>query len=147
MNTGSQLSAIRPDGHGNVTKTHIAWAAEDCLPDICSPVSDGSFLFLLETEGYLVSYDVQKGEMLWEKELDAMFMASPSMAGGLLYLVSEKGVGIIARPTREGFKELERNELGEKVDASPAFVGGRIYLRGKKHLFCIGARDAEGGKK
>jgi hypothetical protein len=54
-------------------------------------------------------------------------------------VTSDKGVTLILA-TGEEFKELGRNELGERVDASPAFRDGRIYLRGKDHLFAIGKK-------
>ena len=33
----SDLVAIRPDGAGDVTKSHVAWKASDNIPDITSP--------------------------------------------------------------------------------------------------------------
>ncbi|MGD8501499.1 MAG: PQQ-binding-like beta-propeller repeat protein, partial [Phycisphaerales bacterium] len=54
----SKLAAIRPDGRGDVTGTHIAWNMEEGAPDICSPVSNGELIFLLATEGLLGCYEV-----------------------------------------------------------------------------------------
>jgi outer membrane protein assembly factor BamB len=45
-----KLVAIRADGRGDVTKTHIIWSVEDGIPDICSPLSDGKRIFLLTWE-------------------------------------------------------------------------------------------------
>ncbi len=136
VNTVAVVAAIRPDGSGDVTKTHVAWTAEDGLPDICSPVSDGELLWLTETYGTLTCYDVRTGKMVWEKDLDMEFNASPSLVGGQVYLAGTDGVTIIIEATRK-YKEITRSELGEKVYASPAFMDGRIYIRGEKHLFCI----------
>ena len=136
VNTVAVLAAIKPDGAGDVTKTHVAWTAEDGLPDICSPVSDGELLWLTETYGTLTCYDVRTGKMVWEKDLDMEFNASPSLVGGQVYLAGTDGVTIIIEATRK-YKEITRSELGEKVYASPAFMDGRIYIRGEKHLFCI----------
>lgn len=128
VNSGANLSAIRPDGAGDVTKTHIAWTAIDGLPDICSPVSDGKLLWLMETYGILTCYDVKTGKMVWEKDLDDSFNASPALAGERVYVVSTKGVTIIIEAA-EKFKEIARSELGEKVYASPAFMEiGRAHV-------------------
>jgi outer membrane protein assembly factor BamB len=135
-----KLVAIRPDGQGNVTKTHIAWSAEESTPDICSPVSNGELIFLLTTEGTLSCYDVADGTKVWEKDVGGSFQASPSIAGDRVYLVSEKGVTYIIETGTE-YKELVRCELGEKVYASPAFADGRIYIRGIENLYCIGNTD------
>ncbi len=139
VNTGAVLAAIRPDGAGDVTKTHIAWTGEDGLPDICSPVSDGELVWLLETYGTMTCYDVQTGKPVWEHDLDTSFNASPSLVGERVYLISTDGVTIIIEAARK-FKEVARSELGEKVFASPAFMDGRIYIRSEKNLFCIGRR-------
>jgi outer membrane protein assembly factor BamB len=144
-NSGAVIAALRPDGLGDVTKTHIAWTAEDGLPDITSPLSNGELVVLLTTDGLLTCYAVADGKLLWEVELEEMFMASPSLAGASLYLTTEKGLTIIGEISREGFKETGRCELGEKVNASIAFADGRLYMRGKKHLWCLGAAPAKPG--
>lgn len=134
----SKLVAIKPDGKGDVTKTHIAWINEEGGPDICSPVSNGEYVFLLATEGLLVCYNVSDGKKLWEKDLQEYFLASPSLVGNNLYLLSEKGVMFIAEAGSE-YKEIAKCELGEKCHASPAFTDGRIYIRGIENLYCIGS--------
>ncbi len=137
VNSGAALAAIKPDGAGDVTTTHIAWTATDSLPDICSPVSDGKLLWLMETYGILTCCDAKTGKMVWDKDLDASFNASPALVGDRVYLISTNGVTIVIESAGE-YKEIARSELGEKVFASPAFMDGRIYIRGEKNLFCIG---------
>jgi len=134
-----KLSAIRPDGKGDVTTSHIVWTAEDGLPDICSPLANDELVFLLTTTGELTCYDLQNGEKVWEHELKGYFRTSPSLVDGLIYLISEIGETIIVAAGRE-FQEIARNEVGEGVLASPAFMAGRIYIRGKNNLYGIGAK-------
>jgi len=149
----SKLVAIRPDGQGDVTETHIAWSIEEGAPDICSPVSNGELIFLLATEGFLTCYKVEDGTKLWEQDLRENFCASPSLVpvpaspdasrgsgGDKLYLLTEEGVMFIVQAGPE-YKELTRCELGEDCRASPAFADGRIYIRGLENLYCIGNRD------
>jgi len=88
----------------------------------------------------LESYNVSDGKRLWEKDLEEYFLASPSLVGDKLYLLSEKGVMFIAEGGSE-YKELAKCELNEKCHASPAFADGRIYIRGIENLYCIGSRD------
>ena len=135
-----KLVAVRPDGRGDVTETHIAWSNEDGAPDICSPVSNGDLVFQLATEGWLSCHKVEDGTKLWEQDLRADFRASPSLVGDSVYLLSEKGVMFIIEAGLE-YKELGRCELGEDCCASPAFADGRIYIRGVEHLYCIGNTD------
>jgi outer membrane protein assembly factor BamB len=148
----SKLVAVRPDGRGDVTETHIAWSLDEGAPDICSPVSNGELIFLLATEGLLTCYKVEDGTKLWEQDLRENFFASPSLVpapaspdasrgsgGDKLYLLTEKGVMLIIQAGPE-YKELTRCELGEECHASPAFADGRIYIRGLENLYCIGKK-------
>jgi outer membrane protein assembly factor BamB len=133
----SQLVAIKPTGQGDVTKTHIAWKMDEGAPDICSPVSNGTYVYLLGSEGPLTCCHVADGQKVFEQEFREQFRASPSIVGTTLYLLSLKGVMHIVQSGPE-YKELGTCELGEECLASPAFADGRIYIRGAENLYCIG---------
>ena len=137
------IAAIKPDGTGDVTESHIAWQQEDSgLPDICSLLCDGPHVYTL-VFGVLHAFDALTGEHLWQCDTKAKFQSSPAMINGHIFLLSEKGTAIFGDFAKDGFKETGRAELGEGTGASPAFAPGRIYLRGKKHLFCIGTKDGK----
>ena len=139
VHESADLVAIRPDGAGDVTKTHIAWKAEEGLPDITSPVSNGKQIWLLTTNGDLTCYDVKSGKMLYLKELEEPFNSSPSIVGEQLWLMSLKGTTMMIAAGPQ-FKLLHTRKLGERIFACPVFADGRIYVRGHKNLYCIGAR-------
>jgi outer membrane protein assembly factor BamB len=134
----SKLQAYRPDGEGDVTKTHLEWIAEDGIPDITSPVSNGELVFLIDTSGMLSCYDAKDGKKQWQKDIEEECKASPSIVGGKLCLVTMKGLVIVVEAGRE-FKELARFPLNEEVFASPAFAGNKMFVRGMKHLICVGS--------
>ena len=134
------MVAIKPDGRGDITETHIAWKSDENTPDISCPVSNEEFIFMLTTEGYLTCCKTIDGKKLWEQDLQKNFLASPSLVGNRLYMLSEKGVMYIAEAGAE-YKELARCQLGEESYASPAFKNGRIYIRAKHNLYCIGTSD------
>lgn len=139
VHESADLTSIEPDGAGDVTATHVKWRADEGLPDITSPVSNGKYVWLLGTGGDLTCYDVKSGEMLYLKELDKSFNSSPSIVGDQLWLMSMKGTTMILSAGPK-YKVLHTNELGEQVFASPVFADGRIYVRGHKNLYCIGAK-------
>ncbi|MCX5676036.1 MAG: PQQ-binding-like beta-propeller repeat protein [Planctomycetota bacterium] len=139
VNSGAKLAAIRPDGQGDVTESAIAWAAEDGLPDIVSPLTDGKLVWLFTTDGTLTCYRVKDGTKAYEKEMDVVVKSSPTLAGDRIYVTDEKGVTYILA-TGETFQELGKVPLGEAVRATPAFLDGRIYIRGVKHLYAIGKK-------
>jgi outer membrane protein assembly factor BamB len=134
-----QLSAIRADGKGDVTKTNVLWIGEDGLPDTCSVLASEEFVLLLSSDGMLTCYEAKKGEKLWEEEFkDSNFCSSPSFVGKQVYLFSNEGKCWVVEPTRQKCQRIAEGNLGEKCVASPAFQDGRLYIRGDKNLFCLG---------
>jgi outer membrane protein assembly factor BamB len=133
----SCLAALRPNGRGDVTKTHVVWIAEENLPSVCSPVCSGELLWLVDSGGIVTCYDAATGQKVWEKDIGGSFQASPGVAGDLLYLPSDSGTLFILKAARQ-YALAGRIELGEGCQASPAFHQGRIYIRTKRHLVCLG---------
>ena len=140
VNPSNKLQAIRADGHGDVTKTHLGWGVEDGIPDVTSPVSNGELVFLLDSGGILTCYDAKDGKKQWQQDFGDECNASPSIAGNRVYLITRKGTLIAVEAARQ-FKELGRSSLGEQVFASPAFAQNRMFVRGIKHLICIDAKS------
>ncbi|MHC4950476.1 MAG: outer membrane protein assembly factor BamB family protein [Planctomycetota bacterium] len=126
------------NAQGDITKTHILWEIEEDMPDICSPVANEQYVWTLVTQGYLGCYKITDGEEVYTHEIKGSFQASPTLIGDRLYLLSEKGVMLIIDAGSE-YKQVGRNELGEKCYASPAFGDGCIYIRGDENLYAIGA--------
>jgi len=131
------MLAIRPDGTGDVTKSHVAWKVEDSLPDISSPVSNGELVFTVTSGGLLACFEAKDGKKLWDHDFEAECHASPSIVGGTVLIVGNKGDVIGAAAGRE-FKELFRVKLDDEFQASPAFAGGKVILRGAKNVWCFG---------
>lgn len=139
-NANAKAVAIRIDGRGDVTESHVLWTAEDGLPDTCSPLVTPQCLLLLASEGILTGYDVKSGKKLWEQDFESSFKASPSLVGKNVYLLGDEGKAWIVEPGPAACKTVAQADVGEHCAASPAFQDGRIYLRGKEHLFCIGSK-------
>jgi outer membrane protein assembly factor BamB len=145
ISPSDRLLAIKPDGQGDVTKTHVLWTAEDNVPDITSPVSNGELVFTLSTPGVLTCYDGKDGKKCWEQAFEMVCNASPSLAGERLYFFSTKGVAVVVAAARQ-FQELARSNLGEPVFASPAFASERMFIRGTKTLYCLGDNSRQASK-
>lgn len=141
-----KLMALRPDGSGDVTKTHVAWKTDENIPDVSSPASNGELVFLANSGGTLTCFDVPTGKKLWEHECDTEVHATPAVAGNRVYVLGGKGKVVVAEAGRE-FKELATFDLGEPIYASPAFKSGLMVIRTSKTLFCVGERPvgANGG--
>ncbi len=137
ISPSSHLHALRPDGAGDVTKSHVAWTSDENLPDVTSPASNGELVFLVTSGGLLTCLDAKDGKKLWEKELEMEVQATPAVVGSRLLVLGTKGQAVLAEAGRE-FKEIGRAKFEDTFYASPAFAGGKMYLRGATNLFCIG---------
>ena len=137
-----KLLAIRTDGQGDVTKTHVAWSTEENVPDIASPVSNGDLVFSLTSPGLLTAFDAKDGKKQWEHDFEMDFHASPGISGHRVYLFSQKGTGIVVEAARQ-FHEIFRADMDDSFHASPAFVQNAIVLRGVTNLWKLEARSSE----
>jgi outer membrane protein assembly factor BamB len=137
VSPSSKLVALRPDGAGDVSKTHVAWSADDNVPDIASPVANAELAFTVTSGGLLTCFDMKDGRKLWEKDLEMEVQSSPSIVGSRVLVLGTKGVAVVVEAGRQ-FKEIARSELADKFLASPAFANDRIYLRGATNLWCVG---------
>lgn len=135
----SKLVAIRPDGSGDVTQTHVAWSCDENIPDVTSPASNGQLVFYVNSGGTLTCLDAKDGKKLWDHEFSTEVQSSPGIAGDRVYLTAADGHTWVLEAARE-YKELGKGTLEDKFFASPAFVKGRLYLRGNASLYCIGAK-------
>lgn len=134
------ILALRPDGEGNVTDTHIAWRTKRGAAYVPSPIISGPYLLIVADSGIASCFDSQSGKRLWMERLPGGHSASPVVADSRVYFVSDRGVTSVIRPGAE-FKVEARNDLKEDVSASPAISQGLLYLRTHQHLYAIGAKQ------
>ncbi|MHC4356915.1 MAG: outer membrane protein assembly factor BamB family protein, partial [Planctomycetota bacterium] len=135
----SAIRAVRTDGEGDVTTTHIAWQTTEDVPKIPSMLYAKPFLFLITESGVVKCLDATTGEIILRLRLSGRYSASPVLADGRIYFLSEKGETTIMKAS-DGFKVLPRNKLEEKCCASPAVSQGNIFIRSERNLFCIGPK-------
>ena len=132
------ILAIRPDGNGDVSDSHIAWRSTNGGYYVPSPVTVGDYLFTTMTNGNVHCIEAATGKVLWKENLGKQY-ASCILADGLVYMPNDNGVITVIKPGAV-FESIAKNSIGETMFASPAISNGRIYLRGSKHIYCIGAK-------
>lgn len=133
--------AIRADGEGDVTDTHVAWRSTDAKCYVPSPVLAGGYLFVADDRGTANCFDAKTGDRIWRDRLGGNIDASLVTAGGLVYFLSRDGVMRIIEPDKE-MKIVSENPLGDTCFASPAISEGQLFVRSESHLFCIGSPAA-----
>lgn len=136
--------AIRPDGKGDVTRTHVAWKASKGSPFVPSPLLVGERLYVVNDSVSVVTcFNARTGETLWKERCGEPvaegFSASPVAVGGKVYFTNDEGDTFVLAdgPT---FRLLHVNTLGERTLASPALVDGAWYVRTEKHLWRLGTK-------
>ena len=130
--------AIRTDGTGDVTATHIAWLNDDVGPTIVSPLSDSNRVFYLDTYGTLYVINANDGKLIYEFDFNENVNSSPTFVGNKMYVLSIEGTMFIGTPGEKEFTVETSNALKEECFAAPAFMPGRIFIRAKENLYCIG---------
>jgi outer membrane protein assembly factor BamB len=124
----ADLLAVKPDGRGDITATHVVWSSKRGIPLTPSPVLVGEQLYFVSDNGVATSLNAKTGEEIWRKRLGGNFSASPLYAGGRLYFLSEECVTTVITPG-PAFEAVATNRLEGRCLASPAVSGKAIYLR------------------
>jgi len=131
------ILAIRPDGKGNVSQTHIVWRTTRGAAYVPSPILEQNYFYVISDSGVGHCFNAKTGELAWAERLGEEH-ASLVSAQKCIYFLNDRGVMSVVKSGSE-FVLLAENEIGENCFASPAISGGQIFLRGDRHLFCIGA--------
>ena len=130
------LLAIRPDGQGDVTDTHIAWRIDKGAPNTPSPLIVGDELYFISDAGIMTCADAKTGQVHWQERLGGGFSASPVFAAGRIYAQNEEGIGTVVKPGTN-FVMLAKNDLKERSLASYALDENALYIRTAGHLYRV----------
>src|SRR5262249_51729951 len=91
------LLAIRPDGQGDVTKTHVAWKTRRGAPLTPSPLLVGDELCTIADNGVATCFDAKSGKVIWQERIDGNYSASPLYGDGKIFFQSEQGPAFVIK--------------------------------------------------
>lgn len=131
------LLAVRVDGTGDVSRTHVEWTRQRSVPLTPSPLLVGEELYIVSDIGVISCLDATTGEQHWQQRVVGNYSASPVYADGRIYFMSEEGVTTVIAPGKE-FRSLATNTLDGWTLASMAISRGSIFIRSQSHLYRIG---------
>jgi outer membrane protein assembly factor BamB len=97
------------------------------VPGTQAPWVAGDTVFVVDTSGQLLAVTRRDGKVGWTAKLPGTnTWSGPTLAGGILWLVSNKGqlVGVEATTGRL----TSRQDLGAPVYVAPIVAGGRMYV-------------------
>ena len=130
------IRAFRLGGRGDVTEKNLVWEQRSSAPMIPSLLLVEKLLYSIKEDGIFQCLDAATGEVIYRQRMGGTYSASPILADGLIYLLSDEGKVTVVKAGRK-FASVSVNELGERCQASPALSGGRLLIRGEQHLYCI----------
>ena len=130
------LIAIRPDGRGDVTDSHVIWQTNVSVPHTPSLSTRNGLVFMISDKGIASCLEAASGEEVWKERIGGNYSASPLLAGDRLYMLSEEGETTVANASRN-YAELARNKLGDRTLASMAVIEQDLLIRSKSVLWRI----------
>jgi outer membrane protein assembly factor BamB len=137
---GDPVLAIKDNGKGLVTDTHIAWKLKEYPSDCVTPLFYQHKLYVLDGDHQVMTcLDPLTGTQKWQGNLGVkeIFRASPTGADGKIYCLSESGNAVVLEAGDE-LKILAIIRLGESpVRSSIAVAHGDLFIRTAKSLYCV----------
>ena len=132
----SRLLAVRFDGAGDVTSSHIAWTSDKQIPQKPSMIAREGRLYFVSDKGIARCLDAATGEEKWFDRLPGDYSASPLSAEDRLYFFNQDGICTVLK-TGDAFEKLAENKLDAGYMASPAVAGKALFLRTAAALYRI----------
>ena len=132
------MLALRGFGRGDVSRSSLLWSF-DRGPDVPTPATDGTLLYVVTDQGLLFCLDFASGKVLYgpQRLRVGTYSASPLLADGKLYVTSEDGLTSVVKAGPR-FELLAENALDDFTLSSPAAAGGQIFVRTRGALYGIG---------
>src|SRR5436190_793093 len=135
------MLVLKGGGRGDVTKSHVLWSFDNG-PDVPTPVTDGTYLYVVNDRGIAYCLDARTGKEFYGRQRlrPGTYSASPVLADGKIYITNEDGVTSVLKAGPE-FSILAENEFDDYTLSSPAVSGGQIFFRTTKYLWAIGSKS------
>ena len=133
------LFAVRPNGRGDVTESHVVWSSSRGIPLTSSPLLAGDEIYVVSDQGIASCFDAKTGKNHWRARLKGKYAASPLLADGRIYFQNEEGLTTVVEPGLS-FKKLAENQVDGRTFATIAPTDGALFLRTDSHLYRIEER-------
>jgi outer membrane protein assembly factor BamB len=131
---------LKAGGRGDVTTSHKLWEFQNG-PDVPTPVTDGTYLYVVNDRGIAYCLELASGKTIYgpERLTPGTYSASPVLADGKIYITNEDGIVSVYRAGPK-FEILSENEMDDYTLSSIAVKDGQLFLRTRNWLWVIGQR-------
>jgi outer membrane protein assembly factor BamB len=134
------MLVLKAGGRGDVTTSHKLWEFNNG-PDVPTPVTDGTYLYVITDRGVVYCLDLKTGKNIYgpQRLTPGTYSASPVLADGKIYITSEDGVTSVFK-SGPAFELLAENKMEDYTLSSIAVKEGQLFLRTAGWLWAIGER-------
>ena len=136
----TEVVAIRPDGKGDVTLSHIAWRNDRNVPAKPSPVYAKGLIYMIDDNGGLSCFRSEDATVVFRKRVPGNFSSSPLLAANHLYLGNQEGIVTVIKQSDQ-YEEVAKIELDGRIMASPAVAGNELIIRSEKSVMKFANQD------
>lgn len=141
------MFAIRLDGQGDVTDSHVVWRYRGSrgLPDIPSPIAVDGLVYLIKEGGVLTAVDTKTGDVVKQARVAEpdQYYASPVAAAGRIVTASHNGQLSVIEAGPE-WEVVSTVDLEEELWSTPAIAGDQVFVRTQFGLYCFQTPRDEG---
>lgn len=134
------LWAVRADGSGDVTETHVEWRHPFRRTISTVAIHDG-IVYAPNFSGFFHALDLATGELLWEHDMLAAVWGSPYVVDGKVMLGDEDGDLSVLKAGRE-MEVLSEINFGNVIYSTPIAANGTLYIMTRSHLYAIAAQGS-----
>ena len=126
--------------NGNSRTPKPLWSF-DQGPDVPTPATDGTLLYIVRDNGAALALDLKTGAVVYgpQRLPPGAYSGSPVVADGHVYVTNEDGLTSVYKAGPK-FELVAKNALNDYCLSSIAVSEGQIFLRTSKHLWVIGER-------
>jgi outer membrane protein assembly factor BamB len=110
-------------------------------PDVPTPVTDGTLVYVVRDNGNVFALDLKTGATVYgpERLAPGTYSASPVLADGHIYVTNEDGLTSVYKAGAK-FELVASNAMNDYCLSSIAVSDGQLFLRTSTHLWVIGER-------
>lgn len=135
----TDLFAVKPDGHGDVSQSHVKWHLRTHVGKFSSPIFVDGLIYTAAGESFVSCVDASNGDVVWTERFGHTYEGSPIYADGHLYFFDQEGTCSVLKPGRT-CTIIATNKLDSGMMACPALSGHALIIRTKTHLYRIEQR-------
>ncbi len=130
------LMAVRVNGRGDVTDTHVDWVQYKGIGAKPSPIVVGGRLFDVTDDGILNRVDLETGEIVWKTRLGGKFSSSLVANNTHFFAFDHDNKGYVFTVADEP-ELVSENSLSDGCNATPAIADNSLIVRTTTHLYRI----------